>query len=223
MTGPEGQPEDGERDQRYQQLVELAPDGILIHDGGRIVLANASAVRLLGGTRRAQVVGLPIDTFLDPPYLKGVETQLTDSVSLTEPAPPVRETFHRLDGSELEVEVRAVAFMDHGRPSAHLVIRDITERLAAEQAARLMDERLQQAQRMEAVGALSGGVAHEVNNMMTVVLGFSDFLLRDLRLPAECLADVREITRAADRAAVVTRQLLAFSRRAVNRQQSVDL
>jgi two-component system cell cycle sensor histidine kinase/response regulator CckA len=218
-----GQPEDGERDDRYQQLVELAPDGILIHDGGRVVLANASAVRLLGGTRRAQVVGLPIDTFLDPPYLKGVQARLTDVVSPTEPAAPVRDTFHRLDGSELEVEVRAVAFMDQGRPSAHLVIRDITERLAAEQAARLMEERLQQAQRMEAVGALSGGVAHEVNNMMTVVLGFSDFLLKDARLPAECLADVREITRAADRAAVVTRQLLAFSRRAVNRQQSVEL
>jgi two-component system cell cycle sensor histidine kinase/response regulator CckA len=223
VTGPERRRDDGDLDERYQQLVELAPDGILIHDGGRIVLANASAVRLLGATRRAQVVGLPIDTFLDPPYLKGVQTQLTDSVSPTEPAPPVRDTFHRLDGSQLEVEVRAIAFMDHGRPSAHLVIRDITERLAAEQAARLMDERLQQAQRMEAVGALSGGVAHEVNNMMTVVLGFSDFLLRDARLPAECLADVREITRAADRAAVVTRQLLAFSRRAVNRQQSVEL
>ena len=135
----------------------------------------------------------------------------------------MRDTFRRLDGSEVEVEVRAVAFMDHGRPSAHLVIRDITERLAVEQAARHMEERLQQAQRMEAVGALAGGVAHEVNNMMSVVLGFSDFLLRDERLPPECLADVREIMKAADRAAAVTRQLLAFSRRAVHRPQVVDL
>ena len=73
-------------DDRYQQLVEMAPDGILIHDGERIVLANASAVRLAGATHRAQLIGLPIDTFLDPPYLKSVQTQLTDSSSVTEAA-----------------------------------------------------------------------------------------------------------------------------------------
>jgi len=223
VTGREGHREDSERDERYQELVELAPDGILIHDGGRIVFANASAVRLAGATHRAQLVGLPIDTFLDPPYLKAVQTQLTDSVSPAGPAPPVRDTFHRLDGSEVEVEVRAIAFMDHGRPSAHLVIRDITERLAMEQAAHQVEEHLQQTHRMEAAGALAGGVAHEVNNMMQVVLGFSHFLLGDVRLPEECLGDVREIIRAADRAAVVTRQLLAFSRRAVHRPKVVDL
>ena len=223
MIRRERQREGWKRDERCQELVELAPDGILVHDGERIVLANAAAVRLAGATRREQLVGLPIDTFLDPPYLKAVQTQLTDPDMPAELAPSVRDTFHRLDGSDVQVEVRAAVFMDHDRPSAHLVMRDITGRLAAEQAARHMDQRLQQAQRMEAVGALAGGVAHEVNNMMSVILGFSDFLLRDTRLPPECLADVREIMKAGDRAAAVTRQLLAFSRRAVHRPQVVDL
>lgn len=186
-------------------------------------MANAAALRLAGATQRRQLVGQPVDRFLDPPYLKAVEAELTDSVTHAELAPPVREQFRRLDGSTVEVEVRAVGFMDQGRPSAHLIIRDITDRLAAEQTARQVEERLQQAQRMESVGALAGGVAHEFNNMMQVVLGFSDFLVRDQRLPADCLADVREIIRAADRAAVVTRQLLAFSHRAVHRPQVVDL
>jgi PAS domain S-box-containing protein len=223
VTLREDRREDRERDERYQQLVELAPDGILIHNGERIVLANAAAVRLAGATRRDQLVGLPIETFLDPPYLKAIQIQLTNVVSPAETAPPVRDTFRRLDGSEVEVEVRAVAFMNGGRPSAHLILRDITERLAVEEAARHLDRRLQQAQRMEAVGALAGGVAHEVNNMMSVVLGFSDFLRGDVRLPADCLADVREVMKAADRAAAVTRQLLAFSRRAFHRPQVVHL
>lgn len=210
-------------DERYQQLVELAPDGILIHDGERVVLANAAAVRLAGGTRRAECVGKPIDTFLDPPYLKGVQAQITESVAGVEQALPVLDTLHRLDGSDLEVEVRAVAFMDHGRPAAHLIIRDVTERLAAERAAREFEERLQQAQRMEMVGALAGGVAHEINNMMQVVLGFSDILLGTPDLSAKSLDDVREIVRAADRAATVTRQLLAFSRHAVHQPRVVSL
>lgn len=214
---------DWKPDERYQQLVELAPDGILIHDGERVVLANAAAVRLAGGTQRAEFVGKPIETFLDPPYLKGVQAQITEAIAGVEQAVPVLDTLHRLDGSDLEVEVRAVAFMDHGRPAAHLILRDVTERLAAERAAREFEERLQQAQRMEMVGALAGGVAHEINNMMQVVLGFCDLLLGTPELPAKSLDDVGEIVRAADRATTVTLQLLAFSRHAVHRPRVVSL
>ena len=141
MTGREGQREDRERDERYQQLVELAPETILIHDGERIVLANAAAVRLAGATHRDQLVGQPIDSFLHPPYLKAVEAQLLGSGDVLKPAPPVRDAFRRLDGSEVEVEVTAIAFLDHGRPSAHLVVQDITERLNLQAAARRAEGR----------------------------------------------------------------------------------
>ena len=208
---------------RCQRLVELAPDAIVTHDGGQITLANAAAVRLAGATDRNELVGHPIEGFLDPPYLKAAQLQLVDSAVPAEPALGVRDSFRRVNGSKVEVEVRAMAFLDHGRPSAHLVIRNISERLAAEQATRLMQERLQETQRMESVGALAGGVSHEVNNMMQVVLGFCDFLLQDPRVPPERLADVREIARAAGRAATVTRELLAFSRRAVHRPRVVAL
>ena len=223
MTAVARQRTDWDRDERYRQLVELAPDAILIHDGGQIVLANAAAVRLAGALHRTQLLGQPIETFLDPPYLKGVQAHLTDAASPAELVPPVRDTFRRLDGYTVEVEVRAVAFMDHGRPSAHLVIRDITERLVVEQTAREVQDRLHQVERMEAVGALAGGVAHEVNNMMQVILGCSGFLLQDEGLGEERLGDVRQIAQAADRAAAVTRQLLAFSRRAAHRPQIVNL
>ncbi|MEO8089234.1 MAG: PAS domain S-box protein, partial [Gemmatimonadales bacterium] len=147
-----------ERDERYQQLVELAPESILIHDGERIVLANAAAVRLAGATHRDELVGQPIDNFLHPPYLKAVEAHLLGSGDVVKRVPPVRDAFRRLDGSEVEVEVTAIAFLDHGRPSAHLVVQDITERLGLQAAARRAEEQLQQAQKMEAVGALAGGV-----------------------------------------------------------------
>ena len=84
--------------------------------------------------------------------------------------------------------------------------RDITER-------RQTMERLQQAQRMESVGKLAGGIAHEVNNMMSVVLGCSEFVLRRSDLPQAVRADVEQVREAAERSAAITAQLLAFSRR----------
>jgi two-component system, cell cycle sensor histidine kinase and response regulator CckA len=219
----EGPGEAGEREDRYQQLVELAPETILIHDGERIVLANAAAVRLAGATHRDQLVGQPIDNFLNPPYLKAVEAHLLGSGDVVKRVPPVRDAFRRLDGSEVEVEVTAIAFLDHGRPSAHLVVHDISDRLALQESARRADEQLQQAQKMEAVGTLAGGVAHEVNNMMSVILGFSEFLLLAPAMAEERLSEVRHIVRAAERTAAVTRQLLAFSRRAFHQPQVLNL
>jgi PAS domain S-box-containing protein len=212
-----------ERERRYLQLVELAPDTILIHDGDRIILANAAALRLAGATHRDQLVGQPIDRFLHPPYLKSVEAQILGSGDVAKRVPPMKDSFRRLDGSEVEVEVTAIAFLDHGHPSAHLVVQDITERVAAQRAAHLAEQHLQQAQRMEAVGALAGGVAHEVNNMMSVILGSSEFLLDAPGMAEERLSEVRQIMRAAERTAAVTRQLLAFSRRAFHQPQVVDV
>lgn len=223
MTPHDRRQDDADRDERFQQLVELAPDGILIHDGERIVTANAAAVRLAGAKDPTKLIGKSIDLFLNPPYLKAVEELLKGSTGAHSADAPFRDTFRRLDGATMEVEIRAAVFMDHGRPAAHLVIRDITERLAVDKAASQVAERLQQAQKMEAVGALAGGVAHEVNNMMSVILGSSEFLLEDTGASERHRADVHEIMNAAERASAVTRQLLAFSRHAAHRPQNVDL
>jgi two-component system cell cycle sensor histidine kinase/response regulator CckA len=94
-------------------------------------------------------------------------------------------------------------------------VTDVEDRWVAE-------ERLRQAERMESVGRLAGGIAHEANNQMTVVLGASEFLLRRLRVP-EAREDVEHIRRAAHRTAAITQQLLAFSRRQVLQPQIVDL
>ena len=94
--------------------------------------------------------------------------------------------------------------------------RDVTER-------RLTLERLQQAQRMESVGKLAGGIAHEVNNMMSVVLGCSEFVLRRDDLPPGVRIDVEQVREAAQRSAAITAQLLAFSRRQMLQPVPLDL
>jgi two-component system cell cycle sensor histidine kinase/response regulator CckA len=96
------------------------------------------------------------------------------------------------------------------------IYRDITER-------KRVEEHLRRAERMQAAGKLAGGVAHEVNNMMTGVIGFSEFLLRSLEPDDPRRGDVEEVIKAGTRAADVTRQLLAFTRQQFLRPQVVQI
>ena len=106
---------------------------------------------------------------------------------------------------------------DQGRP-IHLtgVCTDVTDR-------RMAEERLRQAHRMESVGRLAGGVAHEANNQMSVVLGAAHFILKRHDVPEAVRADAEFIQKAAERTAAVTAQLLAFSRRQILKPEVLDL
>jgi PAS domain S-box-containing protein len=97
-----------------------------------------------------------------------------------------------------------------------VVLRDITER-------QRLEEQLRQAQKMEAVGRLAGGVAHDFNNLLTVIIGYSDFMLGKLPDSDRLYRPLAEIKRAAERAASLTRRLLAFSRKQVLQPQILDL
>jgi two-component system, cell cycle sensor histidine kinase and response regulator CckA len=97
---------------------------------------------------------------------------------------------------------------DTGMTSYVVTIQDLTDLKRTE-------ERLRRAQRLEAVGRLAGGVAHEVNNMMTIIMGFSDLLARSGEVPVQRHRDIEEIRKAATRAGKITQQLLAFSRQQI--------
>ena len=111
---------------------------------------------------------------------------------------------------ERRVEERTAAL---GRANEELR-REMAERQNAELARRELEEQLRHAQKMEAIGRLSGGIAHDFNNLLTAIRGYSELLLKELH-GSPLRADVEEIYNAADRAATLTGQLLAFSRRQI--------
>ena len=119
---------------------------------------------------------------------------------------------------ERRVEERTAAL---GRANQDLR-REIAERQAAENDRRRLEEELRHAQKMEAVGRLAGGIAHDFNNLLTAVQGYAELLLHSLG-ESPLRPDVEEIYRAAERAAVLTRQLLAFSRRQILQPETLDL
>jgi PAS domain S-box-containing protein len=129
------------------------------------------------------------------------------------------------DGTILPVLINATAARDStGKVLAtRTTIVDLTEQKRMQVEKALIEAQFLQAQKMEAVGRLAGGVAHDFNNMLTAIKGYSEFLIASFTAEDPRRADAQEILRAGDRAATLTRQLLAFSRRQVLTPRVVDL
>jgi len=119
-----------ESEERYRSLVDLSPDGIVVHSEGRVVFANKAAARLLGAASPEELVGLPVLAIVHPDYREAVKARI-EQVKNSEavPAlPPVRQKLLRVDGTAVDVEVAASRLIYAGKVAVQAVIRDITER-----------------------------------------------------------------------------------------------
>jgi PAS domain S-box-containing protein len=126
---------------RYRALVESSPDGIGIHQDGRIVFINPAGARLMGAQNPDELVGKPIEDIIHPDYREVVRERIQRSLATGQPAPPLIEKFIRLDGTVIDVEVTAVPIIWEGRPAMQVVFRDITERKRMEEELKASEER----------------------------------------------------------------------------------
>jgi hypothetical protein len=203
-----------ESESRYRHLFDANPNVMWVYDAEtlRFVAVNDMAVQEYGWTRE-EFLGMTIADVRRP----------EDVPALLESAARVEEIqfsgpwTHRLrDGTLHLVDIASHAIDWEGRPARLVLVTDQTARLR-------LEEQLRQAQKMEAVGRLAGGVAHDFNNLLTAIAGYAQLLREGLDPSDERMADVDEILSASTRATALTRQLLAFSRRQVLQPQILDL
>ena len=201
------------RDQLHA-LIDASPLAIVVSGvDGRLEVWNAAAQHLFGWSE-ADVLGRPDPTVVDESLAsyRAIREQVLEGDSVTDV-----ETVRMGRTGELEVSVSAAPVRDRagGISGVMWVIADISKRKAAEAERDRLEAQLRHAIRLEAVGRLAGGVAHDFNNLLTAIQGYANLLLEDTRMAPPEREELAEIVRAADRAAALTRQLLAFSRQQV--------
>jgi len=201
-------------EKRFRSVFESGMIGIAFWNREVVTEANDTLLAMLGYDRADLEQGLLRRDLL---WARGDEEddrRAGEELRRTGSCTPYEKEFLRKDGSKVPVLVGAARL---GRDMDDVFfILDLTERHRAEQ-------RLRHAERIEVVGQLAGGMAHEANNQMSVILGATDFILRCVDLSPEVRQDAEYIRSAAERTAAITRQLLAFSRRQILQPQAVDL
>ncbi|HEX4931434.1 MAG TPA: PAS domain S-box protein [Gaiellaceae bacterium] len=203
------------REELFRSLIENATDVITILSADGTSLYESPSVERLLGWKPEELVGRPKFALLHPDNLEHVEPTFAAIVAGEEPGPIEFRLRHR-DGSWRMVEAIGRRRRQDGEWVVVVNYRDVTDQ-------RQLQEQLMHSQKLEAVGRLAGGIAHDFNNLLTAIGGYSEFLVAGFDADDPRREDALEIARASDRAAALTRQLLAFSRRQVLLEEVLDM
>lgn len=227
---------------RFRHLTESGIMGIIITDTeGNVFEANDAFLRIVGYSREDVAAGRVRWTELTPAEWRPQDEDAIAQLGRTGAAKPWEKEYLRQDGTRVPVLVgvamldatHSIAFVldlaeqkraqDTSARAVATAEREVAHRERAEAALKDTEEQVRQLQKMEAIGTLAGGVAHDFNNIVSVILGYAEFLLEALDTADPLRADVEQIARAGRRAGELTGQLLAFSRQQVLQPRVLSL
>ncbi len=207
-----------ESEELYRTLVETSPDGIVLAAlDGTVRLCNQRAVAMAGYASATELIGLNAFNFVAEEERDRARKKAHSLLESRE-FRNREHTLLRKDGSRFPAELSVSLYLDtHGQPKGIVgMMRDLTSR-------RQLEAQLLQAQKMEAIGKLAGGVAHDFNNLLTAIIGYSDLLLSDSAVTHSMRQDIQAIKKVGEKASGLVRQLLAFSRRQVMQPKVMSL
>jgi PAS domain S-box-containing protein len=211
-----------ESEEKYRQLVENINDVIFMADIHGVLTYVSPAVALVTGYQASEMIGRSIFDFIHLEDMARIKETLARRLAGDDE--PVEYRLRTRSGEIKWVRSSSRPLTKGDRVlGIQGILSDITASTKAETEKKHLETQLRQAQKMEAVGQLAGGVAHDFNNLLSPILGYSELLLMDLHPDDPRYGIVAEIRKAGSRAKDLTRQLLAFGRKQLIEAQSLDL
>ena len=201
-----------ESEDRYRVLVESSPIPIFVHSEGKLAFLNPEAVKVLGGTSSEDFLGKPALSILHPDFHDIAKKRIQAVYDKKESSELMEAKFIRLDGKIIDVEIVGTIIDYLGKPASQVVFNNITERKQAEEEKSRLETHLRQAQKMEAIATLSGGIAHQFNNALTAITVNLDMLEMDSSGNEKITNCTKQMKNSAHRMGQLTSQLLAYAR-----------
>lgn len=197
--------------EQYRRLVHVSPIGMAVVQGGMIVFANRECLRVFGVPSLEEVIGTPLFAFVADEGRREADAWVTAFREGGGQLGAFEARVRRRNGEVFDVEAFATAILYDGAPAALLVIRDLSRQKRAEEERLAFERRLLETQKLESLGVLAGGVAHDFNNLLVAIMGNASLSLMELGDSSSIRPYVEEIELAAQRAADLARQMLAYS------------
>ncbi len=208
---------------QFQSLVEGSPIAIFVHADYSFVYLNQAACSLFGSQPPGRMLGTSILNRIHPSDLDIAKKRISQIYTQRRSMPMMEQVYLKADGSEVPVEVSAVPITFDGSRGALVYAHDISERKEHETQQQRLQNQLAQAQKMESVGRLAGGIAHDYNNMMGVIIGYAELAMDQAKEADLLTEELSEILQAARRASAITQQLLAFARKQTISPEPLDV
>jgi PAS domain S-box-containing protein len=209
------------------RIVEFAPDAMITVNAKHAIIAfNPSAERIFG-VRAGEIMGAQLDVLI-PERLRAAHRGhlaafASSGVGARRMEARREMSGLRATGEEFPLEASIMQYSEGDQFFQSVILRDLTERRRIEQALQSAQDEVRQVQKLEAIGKLASGVAHDFNNALTVILASTQIAREDLPSDSPALEELRQIEMAARHAAGLSNQLLAFARRQVLKPASLDL
>jgi PAS domain S-box-containing protein len=212
-----------ESEERYRQLVESSPVGILVIQGHKIAFSNQAGAEICGAPEPRELTGTDILDLVELGDADALDVQLARARARMPAADTMEVRICGLDGRIREVLGTGRMISYRGAPAYQGIIRDITELRRAEREQKRLELQLQEARKLESLGVLAGGIAHDFNNLLAVILSNVRFARQAVAGQPELDDALGDTVEAAESAARLTGQLLAYAGRRSPAVRSVDL
>ena len=217
-----------ESEEKYRTVVESSMDAIMLLTPEEGFLSgNSAAVKIFGCKDEKEFTSQTPQNLFSQYQPDGTLSSEKDkqimAIAMEKGSHFFEWTYKRMDGQEFPATVLLTKMELQGRRMLQAMVRDITEHKKAHEERKKLEARLRQAQKMEAIGLLAGGVAHDFNNLLTVIIGNAQLALMNVIKDKSLRKEIEEIEKAGERAASLTSQLLAFSRKQIVQPDILDI